>query len=36
MAAITSCIAGVMGGTVLLLIMHTAARFTGFEAAPFD
>ena len=31
MAAITSCIAGVLGGAILLLIMHTAARFTGFE-----
>lgn len=36
MAAITSCIAGVIGGAILLLIMHLAARFTGFDANPFD
>ena len=36
MAAITSCIAGVFGGFILLLIMHLAARFTGFDANPFD
>ena len=36
MAAITSCIAGVIGGAILLLIMHSAARFTGFDATPFS
>ena len=36
MAAITSCIVGVIGGAILLFIVHLTARFAGFEAAPFD
>lgn len=36
MAAITSCIAGVIGGAILLLIMHTAARFSGLDATQFS
>ena len=36
MAAITSCIAGVIGGAILPLIVQLAARFTGFDADPFS
>lgn len=36
MAAITSCIAGVIGGALLLLLVQLTARFTGFDADPLS